>query len=80
MGALAEREKKAQPKPHHKCVVLKALEQLDQEDGDAMLRLIYKRLDLTSTQVVDLLAPEVRTSDSIVRRHRQNQCEACRKG
>lgn len=80
MGKLAERERRARPGVRRKCAVLKAVEELDQADGDAVLRLIFKRRDLTAEEVIEILKPDVVFSRQIVAHHRANNCEACRKG
>lgn len=80
MGKLAERERKARTGVRRKCAVLRALEGLDQADGDAVLRLVFTRRDLTADEVVEILKPEVVLSHQIVAHHRAGNCVACRKG
>lgn len=81
--SLAERERNAVPKNRggSECDVRKALAALDQDDADALNRLIYKRRDLSSSEVSDLLHEEgIEISNATVGRHRRNNCARCRKG
>lgn len=80
---LAERERTAKPRTRGgtECDVKKALADLDQEDADALVRLLYKRRDLSSSEVSDLLHEEgVEISTPTIGRHRRNRCVGCRKG
>lgn len=82
--SLKERAAKASSTKHKggfPCNVQKALPTLDQEDGDALLELIYDRLDLDAEDVEVLLAEEdIDISAWVVRRHRRGGCRTCKKG
>lgn len=82
--SLAERVRNAEPRnaqPGPACNVQKALASLDQEDADALIELLYRRRDLTSTEVTDLLDDEgIDTiSSDTVRRHRLGRCRTCKR-
>jgi hypothetical protein len=81
MGKLAERERAAKPRSTGpKCKVQKIAETLDQEDGDALRRLIYRRRDLSARDVEDLLFDlEIELADDAITRHRRGECQACKR-
>lgn len=79
--SLAEKARNAKPRTatRVRCDVQKALDTLDQEDGDALLYLVYDRRDLTGVEVADLLDEEgVHVGPDTVRRHRLARCRACK--
>lgn len=78
--SLAERVAAAQSRsqPGPKCGIAKTLPTLAQPDADALLHLIYKRLDMTGPEVSELLAEEdIDLSPDTVRRHRLGRCRTC---
>lgn len=78
--SLAERVRTAEhnSQPGPRCTVVKALHRLDQEDADALLHLVYKRLDLTAPEASEVLAEEnIDISPDTVRRHRLGRCRTC---
>ncbi len=81
MGALAERERAAKPRDTgQKCRVQKISETLDQEDGDALRRLIYRRRDLSGREISELLFDlGIEIAEDTITRHRRGECRACKR-
>lgn len=83
MGRLAERERTARPRDKGPdCDIRRALAGLDdQDDADALRRLVFERRDLSSNDVSNLLVEEgIEISPATIGRHRRNVCARCRKG
>ena len=80
---LAERVNEIQPVTKGpECGVRIALARLEQDDADALLKLLYKRLDLSGTYVSEILREEgiEGISSHGINRHRAGQCVKCRQG
>ena len=82
MGSLADHApqvRSKRPSPGPKCGLLRNVERLDQADADALVALIYVRLDLTTLEVVGVLAEHgIDLDKEVIKRHRQGRCHKCR--